>query len=547
MKNVKVILTGLAVLAMCFSCSEEDFLTVDNPNETTTNQFWQNSSHAKSAIMATYSALQSPNMMGELGMSRRTLMADLAYPRGYRRADDLFQLYSWNSNTETVTQMWNELYTGIFRANQVLAYVPDVPMEEEDKNIILGEAHFLRALFYFWLTISYNEGDVPHITEVPTSPDEIYNEITSREVVYDTIYSDLSKARILLPETWDNQNLGRATWGSAAALQGKIHLYEEDWGMAVTYLDSVINSGLYSLIDDPANNFNVVGEHNMESIFEVGFSAAVREGTTPRWYGQFDTPIGSEATARAAQWAAVGFGPSIVQPHGLLGELLRLDTLDPANQINRDRSFSIRYEASIGARIDSLPFFDGYMMDAGWHRNDFGLAWRKYINHNLESEDTENYRSGINERVIRLADVYLMAAEAIVENNGAVTPLALEYLNKIRRRAGVVEKELSDFPTAQSFIDYLIWYERPRELVAEGFGIRWHDLRRRGLIEEALRRIAENEYLNWNNDRRGIKSTNQEWEQRRLDNFTADRRYWPIPSSELTSNPFLNNSNEGNN
>ncbi|MEO1451330.1 MAG: RagB/SusD family nutrient uptake outer membrane protein, partial [Bacteroidota bacterium] len=545
---------------------DDEFLDISNPNQTTVNEFWRSRADAQAAVIATYSALQSPNVMGGQGMMYRAcLSGDEGYPRAFNEADVRDQLYTfnYNSNTAFVNNLWKEVYTGVFRANQVIKNVPNITgLEEEDMTTFVAEAKFLRGLFYFWLMNFYNEGNIPLVTEVATSPDDIYTELSDKSVVLAQILEDLEAAQAGLPRTWNEVNKGRATWGAATALLGKVHLYEENWVEAAAYFKQVINSGLYTLVESPFDNFNIAGEHNSESIFEVGFSAEAKPGANVTQTFLFDTPSGSEGTYRARLF---NIGGSMAGWHsfilgGFLGEALILDTLDTSNPMNEGRTYSLRSEASIGFQFDGLPFYTVTAEDGRHNNSTSGLVAKKYQNWTLPQEDIVTNASSINERLIRLADVYLMYAEAIVERDGAVSQEAVDYLNLVRDRAGVARKigpsddpDNPSFASKESFINYLVWLERPRELCIEGFGIRFLDLRRKGKFAESVARLSDSpgtyKQPSWKsvNDATGLNPVPREYgfksmSARRFNAYNPGEvfHHWlPLPSEELLANLLL--------
>lgn len=571
-KHIFVFCIALPALLFQTACEngafpgDNEFLDIDNPNKTTVNQFWRSQNDAFAAVVATYSALQSPNVMGGNGIVFRACMSgDEGQPRAFNEADTRDQLYSfnYNSNNAFVINMWEEIYTGIFRANHVLKNIPNMGavLTEEQSEQFLAEAKFLRAVYYFWLMNFYNEGNIPLVTEVATSPDDIYTGIANQEDVLAQILKDLGEAQAVLPRTWNDANKGRATWGAATAFLGKVHLYEENWAVAADYFQQVINSGLYALVDNPFDNFNVAGEHNSESIFEVGF--AVKEGSNASQRFAFDSPSGAEGTYRARLMANGGTpgGWHQFMISGFVGSALILDTLNTNDPRNEGRTYSLRSEASIGFQFDSLQYYGATEPEDIRHNNTAtGIMAKKYQNWTLPQEDIITNSSAINERVIRLADVYLMYAEAIVERDGVVSQEAVDFLNMVRDRAGVARKlgpvespDTPSFPTKESFINYLFWLERPRELCLEGFGIRFLDLRRKGLYGEAVARLSDAPGFYRQPSWKGVKDAsglNPKMSNVGFKNLSARRfsayepsnvfHHWlPVPSEEILANLLL--------
>ncbi|WNJ16558.1 RagB/SusD family nutrient uptake outer membrane protein [Pontibacter sp. G13] len=569
-KQIITILLLMPVLLLQSACEQgglfgdDEFLDIANPNKTTLNSFWRSRNDAFSGVMATYSALQSPSVMGGTGMLMRAcLSGDEGQPRAFNEADQRDQLYTfnYNSNTVFVNEMWEELYTGVFRANQVIKNVPTITtLDADEMATFVAEAKFLRGVFYFWLSNFYNEGNIPLVTQVATTPDEIYTDLSDRSAVIAQIVQDLEEARIVLPASWDETNKGRATWGAATAMLGKVHLYQENWTEAAALFQEVINSGVYSLVADPFQNFNIAGEHNSESIFEVGF--AIKEGSNASQRWAFDTPAGAEGTYRGRQFANAGpmAGWHSFMISGTVGAALILDTLDTSNPMNAGRTYSVRSEASIGFQYDGLPYYTVTAEEARHNNTATGIVAKKYQNWELTQEDIITNSSAINERVIRLADVYLMYAEAIVERDGMVSQEAVDYLNMVRERAGVSKKigpaddpTNPSFATRDQFIEYLFRYERLREFCLEGMGIRFLDLRRKGMYGETVEQLSDEPGFyrqpSWKNvqDPTGLtynmsNVTFKNMSARRFNNYNPNEvfHHWlPLPSEEVLANILL--------
>ena len=143
--------------------------------------------------------------------------------------------------------------------------------------------------------------NIPLITEPITAIDlEAVVQADPGEV-RELMISDLSKAKSMLPDTWDSDNTGRATAGAATALLGKVYLYGEQWGLAAGEFQEVMSSGMYSLVDNYADNFSTFSENNSESIFEIQFIA----DNDRRWGG--DAPGRGRTNSFTPDIAPQGF------------------------------------------------------------------------------------------------------------------------------------------------------------------------------------------------------------------------------------------------
>src|SRR5690606_11725738 len=141
-------------------------------------------------------------------------------------------------------------------------------IDEADKSRMLGEAYFLRALYYWHLTALF--GEVPMVTEAdPTDASKAVVPKSPVSELYDFMAADLKQAYELLPRQseYSAADIGRASKGAAEALLGKVYLYARNYPLAEQHLGNVINSQEYQLVPDFADL--LVVDNNPESIFEV--------------------------------------------------------------------------------------------------------------------------------------------------------------------------------------------------------------------------------------------------------------------------------------
>src|SRR5690606_26270846 len=155
-----------------------------------------------------------------------------------------------------VLDLWRGPWPGILMSNIVLEAAPTLDIDEAIKNRSLGEAHFLRAHYYFILARFF--GDVPLIT-VPQSADgELYPPRDPVSEVYELIISDLEAATALLPprSSYGPADLGRASKGAAFGMLARVHLSLGNYSEVVTYATEVENLG-YTLNTNYADNFSI--------------------------------------------------------------------------------------------------------------------------------------------------------------------------------------------------------------------------------------------------------------------------------------------------
>lgn len=537
MKTIKIYLLSLTLLGISFSACEDKLAQV-NPNALTTGNFWKSADDFNKGLNAVYSALQFPNVSGG-EVVYDMLRSDFSGTEVWYGRHLEFTNLAWTDVSDYVTNRWSQLYIGVFRANQLLEYLQQEDISNlsaEEKVLMEAQARFLRGVYYFWLSYTYN-GAVIH-TEVVKDTEGMQKAFSPKsDVLSQVVVPDLTFAYENLPKRWDGvDNLGRATWGAAASMLGKMYLYEKDWSNATKYFKEVIdeaNTGLYRLTDDFMDNFTLEGEFNSESIFEVVFSDNYKAGASGGNHDDINGVPGSEATSMASGFASItgAGGYNVCLPTYWLQELfVSGDSIDISNPVNVGKRYSRRTYASIVVEFGDGDYYQaplttdpvtGEKSKANFSYGQ-GSKVKKYTNwYWKEAEDVSTgSRTGINFRHIRLADIYLMYAEAILEQNGdAAVSEALGYVDMLRSRAGVMTlqsymdansgqipemhiskfaNQLGDWPyvavNAQSLLTHIKMVERPLELAFEGH--RWYDLVRWGQIDEVFSaRRAEEEKL----------------------------------------------------
>ena len=423
-----------------FSC-DKGFLDIQNPNDLNSASFWSSEEELQMGLVATYAALQLDGMLGGSAAIQHPVRSDVGRPNNWNENAIGLNTLTFNENTQIVTSRWRDAYIGIYRANQVLANIDDIDLSTDIRNQIEAETKFLRGFFYYSLYRGYNNGSVIIHTSAPEMRDEFYKKPSPASEVYALILQDLEFAYQNLPKSYDlSEDLGRATWGSATAMLGKLHINEHNYDVAKGYFKEIIDSNIYSLTADIGDNFDEEHEFNSESIFEVAFSIEAKTGTS---YGAKDGPTGSEATSRARGLATTqGGGYRTVMPSYYMTMLFRNDIMDMTNPINASRTgtanYSIRTSVSVAiADDDNTTLYQKTSESGGAYNNKEASYLKKFQNWWLDRESDLSV-SGINERVIRLADVLLLYSECVLQGGGDLDEV-IQMINEIRNRAGVVK------------------------------------------------------------------------------------------------------------
>jgi hypothetical protein len=321
------------------------------------------------------------------------------------------------------------------------------------KAHILAEAKFLRAYYYFELVKYF--GDVPLIIDKRIGIEEARTIPRSPKAeVYAQIEADLVAAAAVLTPVAAQK--GRATRGAAKALLGKVYLYQNKFTEAAAIFDEIIDSGQYSLYPDYSQLFSVAAENNSETIFDVEYTGL--EGGS---YGCLICLEGNAAVGfqgiRQYTGPVYGDGNSYNLPTPEL--YTAFSPIDP-----RRAATVLDIEAFIAAQTN--PASITYAIGAGGHT---GYYNNKYIKKQGEIGLPDNdLTSPVNYRVLRYADVLLMAAEAHYQLGNPSRATAL--VNQIRQRAGIPGASVNSIEK--------VYNERRLELSGEG--LRFFDLVRTG-------------------------------------------------------------------
>lgn len=500
MKKILLFITFILLTLFSFEACDTDNLELTDPNSVNTNlaDYPSTADELKAGVNAVYGPLQSHGMysrwlqyvydnMGQENEKYGNLSSSL---------NDFIE-FTISPTNENVYYLWKNCYNGIFRANTLLDHIDNIQaldLTAAEKNQKIGEVKFLRAHYYFLLVSRF--GDVPlHTTVSGSSLGR-----SSKESVYDLIVSDLESAASLLLDN-ANTDEGRITMGAANAMLGKVQLYRENYAAAKVAFDKVITSGEYSLTTTYFDNFTGETEFNSESVFEVLFIPAGSNGGFS-WAAAGDSDIGRDQSAfKAPEYGMKGWH-NVNPSTSLLNEF---EATDP------------RYADSFYSDGDSYGAGGASTVGSAELGDDLHPAWRKYMLTYKQGADLDYYNfSDINFRVLRYADVILMAAE--VENELGNLSDAIDLMNEVRTRVG-----MDNYGTAAMNATY------PVSSKAEFFTALVHE--RRVELAGELTRFPD--LVRWD-----LASSN-------LTNFTAGKNeLLPIPQKEIDTNDQLTNADQ---
>lgn len=363
-------------------------------------------------IYAAYSAMRSYNASGFPFVGAVSIRSDDA-DKGSTPDDNADQIAMDNFSTLTATNglcdpLWTGYYANVNAANLILQQVGHDTLNTVDAGIRIraqAEARFIRGYSYFMLVRLF--GSVPIIDTVLTVSGANTPQADVSQV-YSFIESDLQFAAANLPLTWDVKFIGRATSGSANGMLAKVYLYEKKWAQAMNSAATVINSGVYNLNTPYSQIFTTAGENSSESVFEIqnyadashptDYGCQYAEGQGVRGSGQFD----------------LGWGFNV-----------------PGNTlVNAYEAGDPRKESTLLYCPSPAPTIYGEV---------FPVETNPIYNMKVYTDPAKRASVGnqhaywVNIRILRYADVMLMAAEAANELGDTTT--AVEYVNEIRARA----------------------------------------------------------------------------------------------------------------
>lgn len=455
----------LGMTLMTTSCSDE-FLDVDPQGTILETNYYRNPEEAYAGLVAAYDPLGWQAGGTYHNIAAINAASDDAYAGG-GGASDMNTWQAWNRYTLDPAigpqgEYWNRNFRGVSRANTILdkldAGIPGLP--DATRSRYIAEGKFLRAYFYFDLVRLFR--NVPLFT-TSLSTEELFNVTQATpEAVYAQIEKDLTEAIPNLPTTVPRSTEGgRVTQGAAKALLGKVYLYQEKWTAAAAQLADVNGTpgGTsmygYRLLSDFGAIFSPANKFHTESIFEIVHTSVANGGwgSWPNFEGnigvQMMGPRGYSGPTYEAGW---GFNPLTLD----LVNALQGDPRFPHTVLDVKSIPGAVYEPSFD---DTGYFIEKYAPKTQWLSTGGGDAPLNYPNDYIE---------------IRLADTYLMEAEALVKGGGNAERAAA-LLNAVRARVGL--------PAVAATIDN-IYRERRLELATEGH--RWFDLVRTGRAATVL-------------------------------------------------------------
>jgi hypothetical protein len=529
----------IALALTTTSCSK-NFFNRPPEDQSTVGTYYQTTDEVQSSTNILYAAPWF-GLNGKAFLAIGDLMGGNA--RCYAGTDgefDAFRNFSEGNATLAVQSTWNSLYTVVAQANALLNNLPTaVPASVPTAvvNNALGEAHLMRAAAYFYLVRNF--GNVPIITN-PTTQMNDFESIPTNPVtdVYKFITIDLKFAEANC--TPNVATTGHVSSGSASGLLAKVYLYMQNYDSALIEAQKVINSGEFSLMGLDFSGsytelFELAGNNSRESMIAL-------QWTSNGGYG-----YGNQIQSVIADGENGNYLTGTGDGYGELGPTWDLQDAFTAEGDSVRRHGCIMLPGEYYSELHKAQ--GGYTCPLQVNEQGVHAAMKKYVvgtpaDNNGESaaQATSN-----NTYLLRYADMYLIAAEAIMGKQAGVAagtgiPLttsssdatALSYINKVRARA--LLSNLTSFTYAQ------LINERRLEFAIEGDY--WYDLQRIDGFNNAHHPVAEAIIGSQNrgdSNGAGTAANNYTDYQRNILYVTAtDANFlMPIPATETAADPTL--------
>lgn len=508
-------LCSLLIVAVT-SCDTN--LNQTDPNELTSENFYETKSQALSGLFAVYDVLQEEGLYSRHQYFNLDMLAEEAVGTGsLQGALNPVNTRTYGPPNGSLAATWDALYLGIKRANLVLEKLPETEdLSSSERSRMQAEARFLRAFYYYELAALWE--DVPLLTEVKDDVGGV--PLSSEEEVYNQVFSDVEFAEQNLPlkSSIASNMLGRVPRGAAYMLEGRARLMRGNWEEARAAFQEVSDSGEYQLVDQYFDNFKEETENNAESIFEAQFTLDP---------GSWNWGLGGSAdhTWRRQEYGWLDWNNVLITDR-LYNEF---ESDDP----RRDMSFYEICDSYNGGNNtvlggDQFPDdpsrFDCGLSDSEANAQSTGHpqkpSWRKYENY-YRTAGNSNFGSGINFRILRYAEAFVGLAEAQVElgnmtarGNGSVS--AVETLNWVRSRPTV---NMPDISTVFNMGD-------PQEATE-------------AVYHEYASKFAGEQVLIFPQVRRL-----DFWRDWAGEEASKVKRFLPIPQSEVDANPAISVSDQ---
>lgn len=516
MKLNKIFISGMAMLSLT-ACN--DFLDVDPDSTSANTEFiYNNEGEISTALNGVYAQILSGNTFGNNLYKDFQLNSDVDFSTNTSEtaSGNKPARFDTRSDASNVKGLWNSLYSGVETANEFIFNLKNSKLYEEKMKTeiadgentggvvteevpnvtkltqMMGEAKVMRAMFYHEL-LSY-WGDIPFTFKATYETNNLYPEVTDRQVVSDSLIADLRHAAEWMQSDKD-ETLGapeRISKEAAYAMIARLAL--QAGGYSLNHDANDVNGykmtrpsnykEYYQIARDYAKKVIDAGGHSLNKSFRDVFVDECNHIVNKGDDAIFEIPFGKDFSG------AWGYAQ---------GPKSEVDA-------NNETDFSNQAWGSTSGNVRTTRFYR-HMFKEGDARRDYVCGTWGYSNQGLPAINfsytmynnkwsklwntvglgkASTGNTGINFAYIRYADVLLMFAEADNEVNGAPTQEAIDAVNQVRRRAyNGVNYELTSAQTATKE-DFLKAVLDERKFEFAGENMRWKDLVRNNLYSEQI-------------------------------------------------------------
>lgn len=480
----------VTILVLCVATS---FVACDSALEEepesflSSQQVFRSEEGAISAVKGVYQPLRNTNYYAWWFTGMVEMHADYVNGRGSQAPVGNYQIGATNINR--IGFVWSEIYESINRANIVIANVPNVSgISPTLRDQLIAEARFVRALGYFHLVRLW--GDVPLRTTPTIGTEALAVPRSPTDEVYSVIIEDAQFGEAHLPDSYDMDNIGRATRWAAKILLAKVNLTRERWSEAAAKAKEIMDSGMFELVrvETSADFDKIFGPDvitHSEEIFAIKYLRDPDLGSEIPWL--LHRPGAGYSSGGVFAWPG--------EPESWIGDW-------PEDSPDLRRNFNLYNGADTVFLSPEIP-----------------MLFKKYKDPQAPAQS--GHANDL--QVFRYAEALLIFAEAESMASGGPTSEAHEAINMVRRRAygkdpNIPDPGGADIPagmTADEFRD-VVMLERAKEFVMEAK--RWFDLLRTDTALEIIQGLGKP--------------------------ISAKNLKWPIPDEELDNNDALTQADQ---
>lgn len=516
MKLNKIFISGMAMLSLT-AC--DDFLDVDPDSTSANTEFiYNNEGEISTALNGVYAQILSGNTFGNNLYKDFQLNSDVDFSTNTSEtaSGNKPARFDTRSDASNINSLWNALYKGVETANEFIFNLKNSKLYEEKMKTeiadgentggvvteevpnvtkltqMMGEAKVMRAMFYHEL-LSY-WGDIPFTFKATYETNNLYPEVTDRQVVSDSLIADLRHAAEWMQSDKDATLDAPERISKEAAYAMIARLALQAGGYSLNHDANDVNGykmtrpsnykEYYQIARDYAKKVIDAGGHSLNKSFRDVFVDECNHIVNKGDDAIFEIPFGK------------GFSGAWGYAQGPKSEV----------DANNETDFSNQAWGSTSGNVRTTRFYR-HMFKEGDARRDYVCGTWGYSNQGLPAINfsytmynnkwsklwntvglgkASTGNTGINFAYIRYADVLLMFAEADNEVNGAPTQEAIDAVNQVRRRAyNGVNYELTSAQTATKE-DFLKAVLDERKFEFAGENMRWKDLVRNNLYSEQI-------------------------------------------------------------